>query len=1500
MRKIAKLLSILALACLMLLSATLIACKDKEFAFTESIPEKVTYGSEIYFREYIPTEYGAEYELYVSYHDPEEDKDVENEKLDSLLFRFEKITDYNFTLKKTSGKKGELNCMVECYPELPKFEEVSEYSVKYIGFSLRLNDLLTLCKVKIENEEAATVDTEYHYVFKSVTVKSLLVGGTDEVIDLSDKTLSDKFVFEKEAIYEFNVKAVNRTGEVDLVLVANTADKNFHSSEVSGYYYADDKKIEFTMDQHDDTELGLDAVADGASVNVRLGTTKGTAVYDADTQKYTVNNFDGNVERGKPLRLLVERSQACSVMVVAPTLVVNQSNVRELELATDGYIVLNGDIDMSKVDFGTYVDANGVEKPGFWGSNRIGHNYTDYLFKGYIDGQGHTISNLVAAGWPSYATGLIWSCESSTIKNINFTKATVSSSNSVVCGRATLKSKFENISVEVSSLGGKDASVITGPTGQDIEYKNILMYVNNIAGETLTGTSFFGGYYSTSIKAANVYCVTDLDQTRLPTTPQGHRIITAISGTYTRTTREELLLNNGSIKKQDMPTQLLADAFDRLFINYMVKLDKDNIGLLQTATSDEFWLMEDIDMSTVDINGDGVVNENDVWNATTTFNGVLDGKGHSITNFPGPNLFNGFAGTVKDINFLQATMSGGLGFLSNKNGELKYDAKVENSVFEFKTVKGNKAALLGLQTGGTVTLKNVYVEMPSSQATAYGFLTTHAMTGYVLDKVFFVGGNGSLHSTSGNATHDHDKDTNTPEIPNPAYTYAADRVKNANGSNAVVGTDYYIIDNAKSFVDNYKQLAPENIKNAFDNDLMSGYIEIDSSNIGILQSATGGYYKLTENIDFATAFNGAWTPTETFSGTLDGAGYVISNFSGASLFKNFAGTVKNINFIDANLSSGKGFLAGGVENTNIVTNNISIENSIFKFKTVSGNRASLIGYQMGGIATLKNVYVEMPTNTNKLYGFITCHAITGLTFDNVCLVGGNGDISAQDSQNGTNYWTEDKVKGLDGQNAEKGVDYVIATSTGELKYEMPDKIPAFVNTAINNGLLSVDAMVITASNIGVLQNAKSGYYVLNNDIDFATAFTGTWTPTETFAGILNGNGKTIKNFSGASLFKNFAGTVKNINFVDANLSSGKGFLAGGANISSNVTIENSIFKFKTVSGGWAGLVGYVTGGIVTLKDVYIEMPSTATSANYGYVSCHALTGINMDNVFMVGALSDYHSTTSSNNQNYKPDNPTYGKGAVGTKDVDYFILKNAAQVYYEYSNLLPTNIKNSFVNGVLTYDAVVLTEENFYEKLYTATGGYYVLSENIDMTKVNGGVWNPSVAFGGILYGGGYTISNITTNKGGAGLFHTLNGVVKNIDLHVKTLSETSGVLGRIGNGFTIKNVNVYIESSGSSNCGLIMAIQGNGELKDVHIYDTTNNATGFIAGQQISDGKLVTVSNVYLYGDNKAINGSTTGKLVGATGADAVQGTDYYLFTTNIASAIETHAPNFIKNLCK
>ena len=42
---------------------------NTEFKFTSTVPTKVLYGNEIYFREYVPFEYGADYKLYASYDD---------------------------------------------------------------------------------------------------------------------------------------------------------------------------------------------------------------------------------------------------------------------------------------------------------------------------------------------------------------------------------------------------------------------------------------------------------------------------------------------------------------------------------------------------------------------------------------------------------------------------------------------------------------------------------------------------------------------------------------------------------------------------------------------------------------------------------------------------------------------------------------------------------------------------------------------------------------------------------------------------------------------------------------------------------------------------------------------------------------------------------------------------------------------------------------------------------------------------------------------------------------------------------------------------------------------------------------------------------------------------------------------------------------------------------------------------------------------------------------
>ena len=183
MKRRTKIISVIIFAFVMLASMLGIACaSSNEFKFTKTLPTQVTYGNEIHFREYISTEYGAEYELYVSYYDTKDQKQITDEKRDSLVFRFEQVTDYSFTIKRVTGGNAELKCDISCFPELAKFESFTEYST-FIGDSLTLNDLLFWCNVVVSND--ANVDAGYKYEFVNAVVKSSSVDGSDSVIDLS-------------------------------------------------------------------------------------------------------------------------------------------------------------------------------------------------------------------------------------------------------------------------------------------------------------------------------------------------------------------------------------------------------------------------------------------------------------------------------------------------------------------------------------------------------------------------------------------------------------------------------------------------------------------------------------------------------------------------------------------------------------------------------------------------------------------------------------------------------------------------------------------------------------------------------------------------------------------------------------------------------------------------------------------------------------------------------------------------------------------------------------------------------------------------------------------------------------------------------------------------------------------------------------------------------------------------------------------------------------------
>ncbi len=1461
MKKITKIFLVFALSVVTLLSAFAVACAgDKSFSFRTTPPTTATFGTDIYFREYINLQYGAEYELYASYVDPESGEQVKDEKQDSMYFRFDKVTNYSFTIKKV-GDNASLTCDIDCYPELPRFDAFTEYST-YVGETLLFNDLMFWCGVKLKNEDKVIADPSYTYQFKKAIVKSLLVDGADKEQDLSSKALTDTFTFEEEAIYQFEVVAKNKLGEMPFTITANTANEKYHKNTVSGYVFEGNKTIEFTLPQ----VLDYDIPEDGESVAVRMDDVKGTAKYDAKTGKYTVTGFDKDVKNGEPLRLCVAGERVgYSVMVVAPDLVITQDNIRMLETVKDGYIVLNEDIDMSKL---TFTEEEIKNKRAFYGASRTGA-YADYMFMGMFDGQGHTIRNF-STNSLSYSGGLFWSVDGATIKNVNFEKATVNGWNSIVAGRAMRKAKFENIAVEVSSMSVKNSSILTGPTESDIEYTNVLMYVATLNGEPQTGTSFFGGFYSNVINPKNVYCITD---TALPLTPSHPSIVTTLNGKVVKVTREDAMNSNG-ISINEMPTQLLKDAYNKLFINYMTRLDESNVGLLQTATSGDYWLEADIDMNNVDLNGDGKVDENDVWTPSSTFVGTLDGQGYAIKNFNGTSLFNGFGGTVKNINIVDIKYTGAKGFLSGVHN-VGVDVTVENAVFSFEEMSGKSwMSLVGYVTGGVATLKNVYVEMPTTSSEHIGMITCHAVTGLDLDQVYMVGGNGYYHSKSASNN----------------VNYTPDNETYGKGIKGEENVDYFYYTSNEEIIENTPEL-PDNIQDAIDQGLICKAIEISAENIGDLQTATVGYYVLTEDIDFATAFTGTWTPTSTFAGTLNGQGFTIKNFSSANLFAGFTGMVKNINFTDVAFSGNHGFLSAGNVSTPVY-----VENAVFTFKSMNtGAWTGLIGYLTGGVANIKNTYIQMPASTNDRLGFISCNAGTGYVLDQVYMVGGNGSIHSTNSSNNVNYVPDNPSYGK-GFVGELNKDYFIGSSAVQLAVDQAVEFTENVQNAIEKGYIDCKIIEISSENIAELQSAGSAYYVLTEDIDFATAFTGTWTPNGVLSGTIDGKGHTIKNFNGANFLKGMTGTIKNLNMTDITFSGQKGFLSVD-HVTTEVYVDNCVFTFKSMNtGAWTGLVGYLVGGVANVKNTYIQMPAS-TNDRLGFISTNCAAGYVLDKVYMVGGNGSIHSTNSGNNANYVPDNPSYGKGFVGELNKDYFIGSSAVQLAVDQGVEFTENVQKAIEKGYIDCKIIEISSENIAE-LQSAGSAYYVLTEDIDFATAFTGTWTPTSTFAGTLNGQGFTIKNFS----GANLFAGFTGMVKNINFTDVAFSGNHGFLSA-GNVTTEVYVDSCVFTFKSMNTGAWTGLVGYlvggvANVKNTYIQmpASTNDRLGFISTNCAAGYVL---DKVYMVGGNGSIHSTNSGNNANyvpdnptyGKGFVGELGKDYYIGSSAIELVAEQDA---------
>ncbi len=704
---------------------------------------------------------------------------------------------------------------------------------------------------------------------------------------------------------------------------------------------------------------------------------------------------------------------------------------------------------------------------------------------------------------------------------------------------------------------------------------------------------------------------------------------------------------------------------------------------------------------------------------------------------------------------------------------------------------------------------------------------------------------------------------------------------------------------------------------------------VDASNISKMlhvNHAAGEsiYLALTEDVDMASV---TWAAHESYSvafrGTFDGAGHTISNFTTNStvqcgaLFGRLVGaTVKNLAITNATVVASSSPYINGVLCRGL--DNATVENVYIHAKSVGSNNTSpLAGVIEKNNNTIKNTVIEVDSavvngNNNFLSGYyggqITVDNLRTFTTTSLPLF--SAGIYAETSGYGV-------MLGTDGSNAESGVDYINTNYEGDyINGVINDKrLPNFIVEAVKttHGVININK-----ANLSSIRDYQTGYLLLTEDIDTSDVTWAADTKLNTFAGIFDGNGHTISNFTTnstsqkGSLFYKVSGTIKNLAITKATVTGTiNGVLARG--LQDGAVVENVYIHAASVSSNSGAVAGVVEMTGATLKDVTVVIDSM-TKHTYSNVICGQYGGnITFENCYF---------SAPSNVDTFSAGSLGASGGIiVGVLDTDYFRFNSAIELLSKVNG--DKNAMTEFVTESLYKNQrIELNGENFLD-IQNLTGGYVILTEDIDMNDINWALHTTDYRthyFTGVFDGQGYTISNFTVPTGGnhnGALFHNVKGgTIKNLVLTNVTGWSNDGVIASRTTDATFENLYVQIdEARCNSFGGIVGAAGGTNTFKDIYVqldattYKATVNSpvsvgtnAGMLTGLQ--SGTIV-VDNVIAVNDlGMDLDGASATAIYGADGVTvAVSGTDYVIYTdpTNVSTSklttdllLETYINNY------
>ncbi len=1183
------------------------------------------------------------------------------------------------------------------------------------------------------------------------------------------------------------------------------------------------------------------------------------------------------------------------------------SEFEKLRAATNGHYRLDKDIDLTDTNW-TYDEETGN------------------IFSGLLEGNGKTIKGLKISG----SNGLFDVIGGGAIiKNINFEQAEIiaSANNAGVLAGETQAGDtiIENVSVSVKVQGAFNGGLI-GHVGGKLSAKGLTVYAYSNEDKEAVGALFGrvtgsvtteevkiysslavsgvkaddvnensqGGSVNISMqesvvapnKIANgVEMFKFIEGYSVDVTVNGEAIVAGNDFRGINITNKKVIINKTDANKLAHKQVEIIVGFGGEEICYVAidllpvyHIYKTNIEDLKSVTDGEVYLKEDIDMS--DVEWTAYPENNEECNK---FTGVFDGEGHTISNFTtnstsqkGSLFYIVDGGTIKNVAVVNATVLGSINGVFARG--LQNGAKIENVYVHVKSLAYNASSLTGVIERTGTSLKDVTIVIDSASVSSYNNIISAQYGGNItVDNCYFYAPE-KLPLYTGGAIGDEGG------VMEGKYLRETDIISMVDRANS-----------AENTMTNF-------VKGAL---LANQYLELNSSNIEKVKELTGGYVVLTEDIDMSEI---EWTIHETdyrthfFAGIFDGRGHTISNLTVAAgnhngaLFHNVkGGTVKNLAFTNVTGWSNDGVISSRA--TDATFENIFVQVATTRCANFGGIVAAA-----GGTNTFKNVFVQvdassyMGTNAGMLTG-TQCGTIIA---DNVVVMNTLGlDLDGADAV---------AILAADGETtATEGTDYFIYENFMDVKNAIKDGTIEMTELLTDTFNEINKPIEIGQSNITDLQTLTSGYVILVEDVDMSQVAWPVYAGTPKFSGTFDGQGYTISNFTtnatsqkGGLFYIVDGGTIKNLVLTNVMV---KGSINGalGRGIQNGAVIENVFIHASKVENNAGTMFGVVehSGADCTLKNVALIVDEFVKSSNNNLICGQYGGKIVLDNCIFSGPASV---------QTFSAGSLGAGYGTItGTLNEDYFR-------YTDVLDIITSNAQSELIKAAIDAvkaekieSATVITKENI-ATLKTATSGYYVLGENIDMSDVTWEAHTGTPKFSGILNGQGYTISNFTTNSTSqkGGLFYIIDGgVIKNVSITNATVTGTiNGVLGRgLQNGAVVENVYIHAASVASNSGAVAGVVESSGAtLKDVTVVIdsmTKNSYNNVICGQY---GGKITFENCYFSAPSN-VDTFSAGSL-GASGGIivGVLDTDYFRFNEvsellAVANGVNNTMTTFVKN---